>query len=475
MDEPQKGGTSGMEHHAAYLRKTLEEHKLHPCHFCLASESELKLETVKIFDINEHQHQRVLEIHGSHPKKEAFEHTHLTPLLQTPPTYFSLWNYVPSISMARLWPFSWSTPTLDTPPTTLETLVESAHGQSDSLLETGLLSSSLTVSSFYVIPTDENHGRRLTETGPIELGLSLKGGGGRGYMEALWLQYLAKEVNAPIWKIFDSIAGVSIGGIIGLGAASHSMQEADFVDFFTTNFATVFPTTPSWNIPVKLWKSAESIFYPQYDPNPLEGLLREKIGTLKLNEMLTDVIVSAVDTKNNELCAFNRNQHGHLQAWQVARASSAAPTYFKAYEIDGIPYIDGGVGENNPVLRLLMRMRGLAQERNQSLSLDKITILSLGTGDMPVNSIPSEAGLSSAERIISTCIDVQSNAADMTAKSLLGENFITCNPRLSKEIPLNILGSEELEILGAAAETQYKIIEEFAHSDVVRRHLERHQ
>ena len=495
MDEHLKEESSGINHHGAYLCKILDEHKLHPGHFGLSSEEEVK--SVKIFDIKKHQEQRTLEIHGSHPKKEAFEHTHPTPLLQTPPAYFSLWNYLPSISMPRLWPFSWSAPTLQTA-SALETLIKSDSNQSFTLLETSLLSSSqatstletsmaseelkpsdpsqsspLTVSSFFLIPTDENHGRRLNESDTLELGLSLNGGGGRGYMEALWLKHLAEEAKAPIWRLFDSIAGVSIGGILGVGAASGKMQEAELVEFFTTEFAKVFPTTSSWNIPVKLWESASAIFYPQYDANPLESILRQKNGSLTMNDMLTDVIVSAINTKDNELCAFNRSQHGHLQGWQVARASSAAPTIFKAFEIDGIPYIDGGIGENNPVLRLLMRMRELAQERNQPFSLDKITVLSLGTGDMPVNSVPNEAGLSSAERIISACMDVQSNAAYMTAKSLLGENFITCNPKLPKAIPLNILGPEELEILEAAAITQYEVIEKFAHSDIIRRRLEK--
>lgn len=459
-----------MEPHLTYLRKTLNEHGFHPCHFCLASESE----SVKIFDIKEQQQQRTLDIHASHPKKGSFEHTlpnqlpEITQPTQTVSIYSRLWNMLPS--MPTLWSRSTPAPETNVP-------------------------SSLTVSSFYVIPDNtpqnplssstpvletyspekveiiDNYSWRSSDTDPIELGLSLRGGGGRGYMEALWLQHLEKEANAPVWQIFDSIAGVSIGGILALGAANPNMKQINPIKFFTTEFPRVFPKTAYWNIPVRLWDSARSIFYPQYDPNPLEALLQEEFGPFKLNETLTDVIVTAVDTKDNELCAFNRNRHGDLPAWQVARASSAAPTYFKAYEIEGTPYIDGGIGENNPVLRLLMRMRELAQQRNQSLSLDKITVLSLGTGDMPVNSIPNEAGLSSAERIISACMDVQSNAADMTARSLV-PNLIICNPKLSKAIPLNILGPEELEILGTAASTQYEVIEKFAQSDVVRRRLE---
>src|SRR5690606_27993193 len=99
-----------MEPHLTYLRKTLNEHGFHPCHFCLASEPE----DVKIFDINEHQRQRTLSIQDSHPKKGSFEHilpNHLMQPTQTVSTYSSWWNMLPS--MPSLWP--WPTPQTNTP------------------------------------------------------------------------------------------------------------------------------------------------------------------------------------------------------------------------------------------------------------------------------------------------------------------------------------------------------------------------
>lgn len=41
------------------------------------------------------------------------------------------------------------------------------------------------------------------------------------------------------------------------------------------------------------------------------------------------------------------------QIWQVARAASAAPTYFLLMKIKGIKYVDAGTGWNNPTLEAI--------------------------------------------------------------------------------------------------------------------------
>jgi len=43
--------------------------------------------------------------------------------------------------------------------------------------------------------------------------------------------------------------------------------------------------------------------------------------------------------------------------WQVARATSAAPTYFQPIEIDDVLYGDGGTGWNNPVKEAIAEAR----------------------------------------------------------------------------------------------------------------------
>lgn len=82
---------------------------------------------------------------------------------------------------------------------------------------------------------------------------------------------------------------------------------------------------------------------------------------VKLSEVLTDtnVVVTAVNRLNNEdvifrslAAIFDRNLDFYMR--DIARATSAAPTFFPSAEIKNIgasqrySLIDGGVGLNNP-------------------------------------------------------------------------------------------------------------------------------
>jgi predicted patatin/cPLA2 family phospholipase len=62
--------------------------------------------------------------------------------------------------------------------------------------------------------------------------------------------------------------------------------------------------------------------------------------------------------------------------WQCARATSAAPMYLPAIEIDGIKCIDGGVAANNPGGVALREAKNLGFETNQEIGV----LLSIGTG-----------------------------------------------------------------------------------------------
>src|SRR3546814_3156920 len=66
------------------------------------------------------------------------------------------------------------------------------------------------------------------------------------------------------------------------------------------------------------------------------------------------------------------------RAWEVARATSAAPTYLKGHEHtpSGRIFIDGGVWANNPVMVALVDVLSA-----YDISPDQIDILSIGTGN----------------------------------------------------------------------------------------------
>ncbi len=65
--------------------------------------------------------------------------------------------------------------------------------------------------------------------------------------------------------------------------------------------------------------------------------------------------------------------------WQVARATSAAPTYFKPTKIDGIEYLDGGFGANNPCSEMYDEVRRMNNGSDDCVDI----IISVGTGKNP--------------------------------------------------------------------------------------------
>ena len=69
--------------------------------------------------------------------------------------------------------------------------------------------------------------------------------------------------------------------------------------------------------------------------------------------------------------------------WEAARATSAAPTFFKKIEIGprAIPFIDGGLGRNNPTAQLL-------EEAEDVYSKEKVAcVISIGTGQANIVNI----------------------------------------------------------------------------------------
>ena len=68
--------------------------------------------------------------------------------------------------------------------------------------------------------------------------------------------------------------------------------------------------------------------------------------------------------------------------WEAVRATSAAPTFFKRIIINGEPYVDGGMGCNNPVQQVLQEAELVFPDRHVAC------IISIGTGQARTISIP---------------------------------------------------------------------------------------
>ena len=84
--------------------------------------------------------------------------------------------------------------------------------------------------------------------------LSIDGGGIRGIIPSLVLDYLERESGKPISELFDLCVGTSSGGIIALGLAQADAAGApkysarDLADFFENSGDKIFERTIWRNI-----------------------------------------------------------------------------------------------------------------------------------------------------------------------------------------------------------------------------------
>ncbi|MFW5947801.1 MAG: CBASS cGAMP-activated phospholipase [Gemmatimonadota bacterium] len=222
--------------------------------------------------------------------------------------------------------------------------------------------------------------------------LSIDGGGIRGIIPGMVLAALESSAGKPVHELFDLVAGTSTGGILALGLTCRGEDgaaryaAADLVDLYTEQGADIFRRTPLRAIPgVGL---VTDLVEEKYPARTLETVLEEYFGDARLRDALTDVIVPAYEIERRVPFFFKsrraREDDGYdYPIRDVARATSAAPTYFEPHRIDveGDYYslIDGGVFANNPTMCAIAE--ALAVARDARGAVPDLVVASLGTGE----------------------------------------------------------------------------------------------
>lgn len=204
--------------------------------------------------------------------------------------------------------------------------------------------------------------------------LSLDGGGIRGIFSAGLLAGLEKDLGRPVLDYFDLVVGTSTGGLIAL-ALGAGMAPGDVLDLYVSERTTIFPG------PRRL-RSVRQLVRPKYRPDGLGRLLRSVFGERILGESRVSLVIPSFDLGENKIYLFKTPHHERLKRdwqvpfWQVAAATTAAPTFLPAFSLpkDHVRLVDGGVWANNPA------MVGVVEAVSVfSQPLRTIRVLSLGT------------------------------------------------------------------------------------------------
>lgn len=289
--------------------------------------------------------------------------------------------------------------------------------------------------------------RRVKQPWPSEKPfkiLSLDGGGIRGIYTAELLRLCEKAFcgDRGVAQYFDMVTGTSTGGIIALGLGLGLPME-DIVGFYRDDGRLIFPPLPAtrW----RRWlRFLASVRKTKLNHTELERAVKARFGEHLLGESSTRLVVPAFMMPKTEIAVFKTDHHkdfkrDHLTPmWQVARATSAAPTYLQGFEheVSGTVFLDGGVWANNPVMVALVDAL-----TDYNINFDQIEILSIGTGNAPfaLKKVQIFSGLFAWREVIKAAMFLTTDNATAQAKLLLGpENCVRFEPtKLDAEIEMD--------------------------------------
>lgn len=215
--------------------------------------------------------------------------------------------------------------------------------------------------------------------------LSIDGGGIRGVIPALVLEEIERRTARPISTLFDLVAGTSTGGIIALGMTRPSSRgepeysAADIVDLYEGKGKRIFSNTFLHEL-----STAWGLLDEKYPADEVEKVFDEYFGDARLKDALTNVFVTAFEIELRSPWFFRSRRaktdpEYDFPMKKVARATSAAPTYFEPLRLEkagGDGYwalVDGGVYANNPTMCALV-------ESHSMFGTGEVLVVSLGTG-----------------------------------------------------------------------------------------------
>lgn len=259
------------------------------------------------------------------------------------------------------------------------------------------------------IPITSCIGNRPPITGKLVTVLSIDGGGIRGIIPGVILEYLESQLQeldgeeARLVDYFDVIAGTSTGGLVTAMLTAPDQNNRplyaakDIVPFYLKNSPKIFKQTGGlFAGTVKLLKT---LVGPKYDGKYLKDLVTSILGTTMLTQTLTNVVIPTFDIKTMQPVIFSsfqvpREPSMDVQLSDICLGTSAAPTYLPAHYFQNgdreFNLIDGGVAANNPSLVAIGEVTRQALKTDPNfpatpLDYGRYLVISLGTGSEKQN------------------------------------------------------------------------------------------
>ena len=260
--------------------------------------------------------------------------------------------------------------------------------------------------------------------------LSIDGGGIRGIIPAMLLAEIERRTGQPIAHMFDLVAGTSTGGIIALGLTIPKCPGAPlygaqrFVELYEHEGARIFHRSL-----LRALLAVDNLTWKKYSSGGIEQVLEEYFGDSRLRDAVTNVLITSYEIERRFPFFFKstnarRRADYDFLAREVARATSAAPSYFEPMKISSrtnseyYTLIDGGVFANNPAACALVEARA-------TLDGSDYLVVSMGTGSLmrslPLNLAKYWGAARWAKPLLDIVFDGVSSTVDYQLDQLLPE------------------------------------------------------
>jgi patatin-like phospholipase/acyl hydrolase len=241
--------------------------------------------------------------------------------------------------------------------------------------------------------------------------LSIDGGGIKGIIPCTILKFIEDQIG-PLTNSFDLMAGSSTGGIITMGLTTptktgdNAFLAQDMLDLYVKYGNRIFNEREgdwvSWISKLLEGTTIGKLLQKPYLSEGIETLLDEKFGDVMLKDALTPLLVTTYEIKRGMPFYFlsrkaQIDSHENFKLKDIARATSAAPTYFTPSVIDrklneNLACIDGGVFANNPSILAYGEAKELWKGKTTKTFIPDAMpsnndlpffMLSIGTGNTP--------------------------------------------------------------------------------------------
>ncbi len=313
--------------------------------------------------------------------------------------------------------------------------------------------------------------------------LSIDGGGIRGILPGQILvdleqilQAKTQDPSARIADYFDLFAGTSTGGILMClylcpenprsSRPRYSAKQA--VDLYLERGDEIFN--------VSVWqriRSGGGLTDEKFDADELERALRDFMGSTRLSQLLKPCLIAAYNIEQRYPHFFTQHDAVKKPSYDfylrdVARATSAAPTYFEAARVSSMTQtayalVDGGLFANNPALCAYAEAQTMRfPKRSSHPTVKDMVVLSLGTGEIkksyPYSSAKNWGLVEWVRPVIDILMTANSDTVSYELKQMFEsverpDQFLRIDPSLGNASPdMDNASAQNLKALQEAGE-----------------------